>query len=125
VDSRGYAIVTYLPIGVIVDTKRQDERTKRRRGGTHVFWFRDGLYLPLRVSLLCDRYTMTENDTDIRFTTPVESVCEIHDCSNTAQNAYVVTGDIGSDGVAVYCSEHSAQMDRSDNHTEIGVVCDE
>ena len=68
---------------------------------------------------------MTENDTDIRFTTPVESVCEIHDCSNKAQNAYVVTGDIGSDGVAVYCSEHSAQMDRSDNHTEIGVLCDE
>ncbi len=55
-------------------------------------------------------------------TIPVDSVCERHDCKTLARYAYIVTGDTGVDGVAVYCSKHSVQMDESDVHTAIAEV---
>lgn len=55
-------------------------------------------------------------------TIPVNSVCERHDCKTLARFAYIVTGDYGVDGVAVYCSEHSEQMDDSERHTAIAEV---
>ena len=55
-------------------------------------------------------------------TIPVATHCERYDCSNKARYAYVVTGEVGKDGVAVYCSDCSKIIDGSENHTAIAEV---
>jgi len=54
---------------------------------------------------------------------PVSDECEHKDCSEVPVHAYTVTGDIGKDGVAVYCPYHADHFaDGSDHHTAVGKV---
>jgi hypothetical protein len=56
-------------------------------------------------------------------TVPVEGVCQHKYCRETGEYAYVVTGEFGEDGVAVYCTQHSEQWaDESESHSAIAEV---
>jgi len=58
-------------------------------------------------------------------TIPVSQMCEDKDCQAPAEFAFVVTGDFGKDGIAVYCDDHATERDRSDVHTAVGKVSHE
>jgi len=56
-------------------------------------------------------------------TVPVAEVCEYNSCNAESEFAYIVTGDYGKDGIAVYCDEHSESWaDPSENQTPIAEV---
>jgi len=56
-------------------------------------------------------------------TVPVADKCEYRGCSDDPTVAYIVTGDYGKDGIAVYCDEHSESWaDSSENQTPIAEV---
>lgn len=60
---------------------------------------------------------MTETPT---VTLPVSRQCEHKDCDDDPTTAYVVTGQVGKDGIAVYCDEHADNFaDPSSHHTTI------
>jgi len=53
----------------------------------------------------------------------VSDECEHKDCSEIPVYAYTVTGDVGEDGVAVYCPYHADDYaDPKDSHTAVGEV---
>jgi len=56
-------------------------------------------------------------------TIPVSDTCEHKSCSDHPAFAYVVAGEVGKDGVAVYCDRHSqSYADPSGGHTAIAEV---
>jgi len=55
-------------------------------------------------------------------TITVDEECENLDCSNDALFAYLITGDFGTDGVVVYCSEHGHKAGESENYTYLTEV---
>jgi len=68
---------------------------------------------------------MTEQSTYAYAEVPVSQSCEDKDCHAPAEYSFVVTGDFGKDGIAVYCSDHADERDRSDVHTAVGEVSHE
>ncbi|MFB6197067.1 MAG: hypothetical protein ABEI52_02195 [Halobacteriaceae archaeon] len=53
-------------------------------------------------------------------TIPVADECEHRDCGDDPEFAYVVNGEVGTDGVAVYCGFHAETFaDTSTNHTAL------
>ncbi len=60
-----------------------------------------------------------------KVTVPVSQSCEDRDCHAPAEYAYVVTGELGTDGIAVYCNTHAYERDHSDVHTPVGTVSHE
>lgn len=53
---------------------------------------------------------------------PVSATCERQGCEQRSTVAMVVTGDVGTDGVAAYCDGHAADLEGEDNHTTVGEV---
>lgn len=56
------------------------------------------------------------------FRTYVSDTCERHDCTKPSEVTSIVTGDIGEDCIAAYCSYHAKMFEDSENHTVIGEV---
>lgn len=56
-------------------------------------------------------------------TIAVSRQCEYKKCNGSPTNAYVITGDVGEDGIAVYCERHSEEWaDGRDSHTAVTTV---
>lgn len=54
---------------------------------------------------------------------PVSGTCEHKDCEQNAEIAFVVSGDFGKDGVAVYCESHADRFaEPRDSHTALTTV---
>jgi len=54
---------------------------------------------------------------------PVSGTCEHKNCERAPEFAFVVSGDAGKDGVAVYCERHADHFaDSRDSHTALTTV---
>jgi len=61
---------------------------------------------------------MTDQDQTATIKQLVSDICEHKDCARRSTVAYVVTGEFGKDGIAVYCDHHAElYANPSDVHT--------
>lgn len=55
-------------------------------------------------------------------TVSVSDECEDAGCDDAAKYAYIVTGELGTDGIVVYCATHAEGVEDSPKHTILTTV---